>query len=154
MSLVQGNTWSNGHMIRYTESLTPTWPFHIALLVLIPMGFGMIAPLSIVGGLISAGLFYVIALVIFVVRAPRIVVTDTTLRAGRATIDRKFLGEVHPVTEAERPAAISDARTWKLIRAWIPSGVVISINDPADPTPSWYVTTRYPAKLAAALGKS
>lgn len=141
-------------MIRYTESLTPTWPFHIALLILIPMGFGMIAPLSIVGGFVSAGLFYSIALIIFVGRAPRIVVTDTTLRAGRATIDRKFLGDVRPVTESERPAAIADARTWKLIRAWIPTGVVMSINDPADPTPSWYLTTRNPEKLAAALGKS
>ena len=141
-------------MIRYTESLTPTWPFHIALLILIPMGFGMIAPLSIVGGFVSAGLFYSIALIIFVGRAPRIVITDTTLRAGRATIDRKFLGDVRPVTESERPAAIADARTWKLIRAWIPTGVVISINDPADPTPSWYLTTRNPEELAAALGKS
>jgi hypothetical protein len=141
-------------MIRYTESLTPTWPFHIALLILIPMGFGMIAPLSIVGGFVSAGLFYSIALIIFVGRAPRIVVTDTTLRAGRATIDRRFLGDVRPVTESERPAAIADARTWKLIRAWIPTGVVLSINDPADPTPSWYLTTRNPEELAAALGKS
>jgi hypothetical protein len=141
-------------MIRYTESLTLTWPFHIALLILLPMGFGMIAPLSIVGGVISAGLFYSTALVIFVVRAPRIVVTDTTLRAGRATIERRFLGAVRTVSEAERPAAISDARTWKLLRAWIPTGVLISLNDPADPTPSWYVTTRRPDKLAAALTNS
>ena len=154
MSLVQGNTWSNGHMIRYTESLTLTWPFHIALLVLLPMGFGMIAPLSIVGRFISAGLIYATALFIFVVRAPRIVVTDTTLRAGRATIDRSFLGDAHPVTEAERPAAISDARTWKLIRAWIPTGVLVTIKDPADPTPSWYLSTRHPEKLSAALKSS
>jgi hypothetical protein len=138
-------------MVRYQESLTLTWPFHIALLVLLPMGFGMIAPLSIVGGFISAGIFYSAALLIFVVRAPRIVVTDTTLRAGRASIDRAFLGDIRGVTEAERPAAISDARTWKLIRAWIPTGVLVTINDPADPTPSWYLSTRHPDKLAAAL---
>jgi hypothetical protein len=138
-------------MIRYKESLTLTWPFHIALLILLPMGFGMIAPLSIVGGFISAGVFYLTALAIFVVRAPRIVVTDTTLRAGRATIDRSFLGDVRTVTESERPAAISDARTWKLLRAWIPTGVLVVINDPADPTPSWYLTTRHPEKLSAAL---
>jgi hypothetical protein len=141
-------------MVRYKESLTLTWPFHIALLVLVPMGFGMIAPLSIVGGFISAGLFYSTALIIFVVRAPRIVVTDTTLRAGRATIDRAFLGEVQAVAESDRTEAISDARTWKLIRAWIPTGVLVAINDPDDPTPSWYLSTRYPEKLAAALGSA
>lgn len=141
-------------MVRYKESLTLTWPFHIALLILLPMGFGMIAPLSIVGGFISAGIFYSTALVIFVVRAPRIVITDTTLRAGRATIDRAFLGDVRGVTEAERPAAISDARTWKLLRAWIPTGVLVTINDPADPTPSWYLSTRHPEKLAAALERT
>jgi hypothetical protein len=138
-------------MVRYKESLTLTWPFHLALLVLIPMGFGMIAPLSIVGGFVSAGVFYATALFIFVVRAPKIVVTDTTFRAGRATIDRSFLGEVREISEAERTEAISDARTWKLIRAWIPTGVLVTVTDPADPTPSWYVSTRDPQKLAAAL---
>lgn len=138
-------------MVRYKESLTLTWPFHIALLVLLPMGFGMIAPLSIVGGLISAGAFYATALIIFVVRAPRIIVTDTTLRAGRATIDRTYLGTVRGVTESERPAAIADARTWKLIRAWIPTGVLVVVTDPADPTPSWFLSTRHPEKLARAL---
>lgn len=138
-------------MIRYKESLTLTWPFHIALLILLPMGFGMIAPLSITGGFVSAGVFYATALIIFVVRAPRIVVTDTTLSAGRATIDLTYLGTVRCVTEAERAEAISDARTWKLIRAWIPTGVLVTINDPADPTPSWYLSTRHPEKLEAAL---
>ena len=141
-------------MVRYKESLTLTWPFHVALLVLVPMGFGMIAPLSIVGGFISAGLIYSTALVIFVARAPKIVVTDATLRAGRATIDLSFLGDVRTVAESERTDAISDARTWKLIRAWIPTGVLVTVNDPNDPTPSWYLSTRHPEKLAAALGSA
>lgn len=141
-------------MARYQESLTPSWQFHLALLVLIPMGFGMVAPLNVIGGAVAAVSIYGIALVIFVVRAPRIVLTDDTLRAGRATIPRSLIGTARVVDKDERVDAIADARTWKLIRAWIPTGVLVEITDPADPTPSWYLSTRNPEKLVAALQQS
>lgn len=141
-------------MARYQESLTPSWQFHLALLVLIPMGFGMVAPLNVIGGAVAAVSIYGIALVIFVVRAPRIVLTDDTLRAGSATIPRSLIGTARVVDKDERVDAIADARTWKLIRAWIPTGVLVEITDPADPTPSWYLSTRNPEKLVAALQQS
>jgi hypothetical protein len=37
-------------------------------------------------------------------------------------------------------------------RPWIPGGVRIDLNDPDDPTPYWYVSSRHPAALATALG--
>ncbi len=138
-------------MVRYRESLTPSWPFHIALLVLLPMGFGMLAPINIIAGYISAATFYLLALVVFVGFAPRLVVTDTEFRAGRATIERRFLGETTIVERSERASAIADARTWKVIRGWVPTGLSIVVNDKNDPTPSWYVSTRHPEKLRAAL---
>lgn len=141
-------------MARYQESLTPSWQFHLALVVLIPMGFGMVAPLSVIGGAIAALSIYGIALFIFVARAPRIDLTDDTLRAGRATISTTFIGTARVVDKADRVDAIADARTWKLIRAWIPTGVLIDITDPSDPTPSWYLSSRSPEKLVAALQQS
>jgi hypothetical protein len=138
-------------MVRYTESLTPSWSFHLALLVVIPMGFGMLAPLNIVAGYVSAITLYAITLVAFVVFAPRIVVTDSHLRAGRATIKLTLLGSATVVEQEDRNGAITDARTWKLIRAWIPRGLSVVVNDSNDPTPSWYLSTRHPEKLRDAL---
>lgn len=140
--------------MHFRESLTPSWQFHIALLVLIPMGFGAVAPLSITGGYVSAAVLYAISLVVFVLRAPRITVIGNTLTAGRATIPLDLLGHASVVEKVDRPLAISDARTWKLIRAWIPTGVLVEINDPQDPTPSWYLSTRNPELLVAALSQS
>jgi Protein of unknown function (DUF3093) len=37
-------------------------------------------------------------------------------------------------------------------RPWIPRGVRIDLNDPDDPTPYWYISSRHPRELAAALG--
>jgi hypothetical protein len=115
------------------------------------MGFGMLAPIDIGWGIASAVVLYTLALVIFVVAAPRIVVTDTELRAGRARIDRTFVGRVTVVERADRVGALADARTWSLVRAWIPRGVLIELTDPADPTPAWYVSTRRPEALVEAL---
>ena len=141
-------------MVRYSESLTPTAPVHLALLVLIPMGFGMIAPITITGGYISAAVCYLLALSVLVLQAPKVVVTDDTFRAGRATIERTHIAGATVIERDGRNDAISDARTWKVIRAWIPRGVLVEINDPEDPTPSWYVSSRQPEKLVAALTRA
>lgn len=138
-------------MVRYQESLTPSWSFHLALLVVIPMGFGMLAPINIVAGFVAAVTFYACGLLAFVAFAPRIVLTESHLRAGRATIERSLLGDVTIIEKDERNNALADARTWKVIRGWIPRGLMVIINDPNDPTPSWYVSSRNPEKLKAAL---
>ena len=154
MSFVQGNAWSNGYMVRYQESLTPSWTLHLALLVVLPMGFGMLAPINLAAGYVAALGIYALTILGFVVFAPRIVVTESHLRAGRATIERSFLGEATIVEKEARNEVLNDARSWKLIRAWIPRGVKIDVDDPNDPTPSWYVSTRNPEKLRDALRKN
>jgi hypothetical protein len=138
-------------MVRYQESLTPSWNFHLALLVVIPMGFGMLAPINIIAGYVAAFGLYALTILGFVVFAPRIVVTESHLRAGRATIERSLLGEATIVEKDERNSVLTDARSWKVIRAWIPRGLNIAVDDPNDPTPSWYVSTRNPEKLRDAL---
>lgn len=138
-------------MIRYRESLTPSWRFHLALLVVIPMGFGMLAPINLIAGYVAAATIYALTLLVFVGLAPRIVVSSTHLRAGRATIELSLLGEATVVEKADRNSALADARTWKLVRAWIPRGVSIVVNDPQDPTPNWYLSSRNPEKLREAI---
>ena len=45
----------------------------------------------------------------------------------------------------------SDPAGYHLIRGWVPAGVRAAVVDPDDPTPYWFVATRRPAELAAAI---
>ena len=46
---------------------------------------------------------------------------------------------------------MSDPAGYHLIRGWVPGGVRAEVRDPADPTPYWFVASRHPAALAAAV---
>ena len=140
-------------MAIYRERLTPNLGIHIALLLLIPMGFGMLAPINIAWGVANAVALYVLAVLWFTVGAPIVEVSADTLRAGRAVIDRSHVGHVMIVERTDRREALSNALAWKVIRAWIPRGVRIDIVDDTDPTPYWYVSTRNPERLVAALDR-
>jgi hypothetical protein len=85
----------------------------------------------------------------------RIEVRDGVLHVGPAHIELAHLGPVEALDkEATRrvhgPEA--DARAFLHTRPYISRAVRITIEDPADPTPYWLVSTRHPRTLAAALG--
>ncbi len=138
-------------MVIYRERLVPNVGIHLALLLLLPMGFGMLAPIDITWGVINAVAVYVLGELWMTLGAPQIVLSGETLRAGRATIDRKFLGAATVIERSERAEALADARAWKVLRAWVPNGVRVDNTDPTDPAPYWYVSSRHPAKLADLL---
>ena len=56
--------------------------------------------------------------------------------------------------EARRDLLGQDAEPLAFViqRPWISGGVRIDLDDPDDPTPYWYVSSRHPRELAAALG--
>jgi hypothetical protein len=45
----------------------------------------------------------------------------------------------------------SEPLAFVIQRPWIAGGVRIDLVDPQDPTPYWFVSSRRPAELAAAL---
>jgi hypothetical protein len=76
------------------------------------------------------------------------------LRAGRATIPVALLADAVALDRSAMTAALGptlDARAYVCLRAWARTGARISLDDPADPTPYWLVSTRRPAALVAAL---
>ena len=85
--------------------------------------------------------------------------TDGTphLRAGRAVIPTSLLRDV---TVLDREAMTHelgpglDARAYVCLRAWARTGVRVAVDDPADPTPYWLVSTRHAPALAAAITAS
>ena len=84
----------------------------------------------------------------------KIVVTNEWLHAGRARIQRRYLGPTQ-VLDAPNMRSIAgpeaNARAYLLLRPYIRTGVRIPIEDPNDPTPYWLVSSRRPALLAEAL---
>ena len=60
------------------------------------------------------------------------------------------------VLDAERRRDLlgvdADPLAFVVQRPWVPGGVRIDLDDPEDPTPYWYVSSRHPRELAAALG--
>ncbi|MGH3342880.1 MAG: DUF3093 domain-containing protein [Carbonactinosporaceae bacterium] len=84
----------------------------------------------------------------------RVRVSEGVLLAGRAAIPLSAVGEVRVLDAREArdlrgPGA--DQRAFLLLRGYVPTAVRVEIADPQDPTPYAYLSTRHPARLAAAL---
>lgn len=84
----------------------------------------------------------------------RIVVRDGWLRAGRARIETRFIGSVEAL-DAQQTWRVSgpeaDARAFLLLRPYLRRAVQVRLDDPADPTPYWLLSSRHPNALADAL---
>jgi hypothetical protein len=139
----------------FDERLTPPW-------WLWAIGEGLVALLALsfyvaLGPVAGAGVLLVFggALAwVLVTAAATVAVEGDTLRAGPAHIPVSALGPVE-VLDAERARALrgpeSDPAGYHLIRGWVPAGVRATVVDPLDATPYWFVATRRPAALAAAI---
>jgi len=139
---------------RYRERLAPSlWLFLAAALggpmlalVFVPAGSGIALVIGVIATLA------IIALMI--AGSPRVAVEQNVLRAGRAWIDASWLGEPEIRTGEEARQARGPglpARGWHLIRGGIDGVVVVPNTDPADPAPSWTISSRTPDRLAAAI---
>ena len=45
----------------------------------------------------------------------------------------------------------ADPLAFVVQRPWVPGAVQIVLDDPADPTPFWVVSSRHPVRLAEAI---
>jgi hypothetical protein len=139
----------------FDERLTPPWWLWaigeglVALLALsfyVALGAGAGAAVLVLAG---GALAWVL-----VTAAATVSVEGETLTAGPAHIPVSALGPVE-VLDAERARALrgpeSDPAGYHLIRGWVPAGVRAPVVDPFDPTPYWFVATRRPVALAAAI---
>lgn len=76
------------------------------------------------------------------------------LVAGRARLPLTAIGAVSaldgPATRALRGRE-ADPRAYLLLRGYVSTAVRVDVEDPADPTPYWLVSTRHPERLRDAL---
>ncbi|WP_354642610.1 DUF3093 domain-containing protein [Kitasatospora camelliae] len=87
----------------------------------------------------------------------RIRVVQGSLVAGQARIPVTALGRVHVLNPAEAVAwrgVKADPRAFMLMRSYVPTALRVEIDDPADPTPYVYLSTRSPQRLADALAEA
>jgi hypothetical protein len=83
-----------------------------------------------------------------------IVVADGTLQAGNARIPVGLLAEpvaLDPERTRQVAGVEADARAYLVLRPYISRSVRVRVEDPADPTPYWLLSTRHPGTLAAVL---
>ncbi len=76
------------------------------------------------------------------------------LVAGTARIPVAMLGPVQ-VLDADAARLVrgpeSDPAAFHLIRGWVPAGIKAAVRDASDPAPYWFVASRHPDRLAAAV---
>ncbi|NYI03142.1 DUF3093 domain-containing protein [Allostreptomyces psammosilenae] len=85
----------------------------------------------------------------------RIRVVRDLLVAGDARIPVTALGTPEPLTDPEEARAWrmhrADPRAFMLLRSYVPTACRVPVEDPADPTPYLYLSTRNPRRLAESL---
>ncbi|WP_375432837.1 DUF3093 domain-containing protein [uncultured Friedmanniella sp.] len=94
------------------------------------------------------------AALIFTTMGVVVSVDDTELRIGRAVIERSYVGTVTALDAAatdRRGGVEADARAHLVLKPYIRTAVEVVLDDPDDPVPYWLVSSRRPARLAAAL---
>lgn len=143
--------------VSYRERLSPS----LWLIV----GAGVVAPMaSLVFVRIDAAFSLAIGVAVAVAVmaaligfAPRVDLSGTELRAGRAHIDVRLLGAPRALTGDEARAARGadlDTDGWHLIRGGIDGVVVVPVDDQDDPTTTWTISTRTPERLAAMIARA
>lgn len=84
----------------------------------------------------------------------KVEVAQGRLLAGRAQIPLSLLGEPEALDAAgtRRVHGVdADARAYLLTRPYLKRSVKVPVNDPADPTPYWLLSSRHPQRLAEAI---
>ena len=102
----------------------------------------------------TAVLAVLMALLFLTYGAPRVVVEDGWLRAGRARIHGEYLGGAEALDPAETRRVAgpgADARAYLLLRPYLKRAVRVTLHDDRDPAPYWLVSTRDPEHLATAI---
>ncbi len=132
------------------------WVQSIMLLATLWLAFVVAMPFW-VASAISGLLLVVLAGFFAWIGSVQVVVEQGVLHAGRARIEARLVGPAEPL-DAEGTRRVhgveADARAFLVTRPYLKRSVRIPVQDPADPTPYWLVSTRHPRQLAEALARA
>lgn len=152
MRLMQ-NTERDARLV-YRERLSPSLWMVVVIALVGPMVSLVFAPVASAIA-IAAGIAVSLVLVVLsILLSPTLEVRGSVLRAGRAHIEVRWLGEPEYFTgeEARDRRGRDLARDgWHLIRGGIDGLVLVPVTDPDDPMRSWTISSRTPDRLSAAI---
>ncbi len=142
-------------MPTYHERLTAPPALWVgSLLVAVVLGLTVGAAVGRLAAVAACLLLASLSVLVLQRAAAVVEVRGDVLVAGRASIPVRLLGPPE-VLDDERARAVrgpdSDPAAFHLIRGWVAGGVRLEVLDPADRTPYWFVATRHPERLAAAI---
>lgn len=83
-----------------------------------------------------------------------VAVVDGELRVDDARLPVRFVADAIALDAAGRREVLgvgADPLAFVVQRPWISKAVQVVLDDPADPTPYWVVSTRHPVRLARAI---
>ncbi|MEG1445178.1 MULTISPECIES: DUF3093 domain-containing protein [unclassified Glutamicibacter] len=148
------NSSPEGSNVLYSEKLWPSastwiWP----IIISITAGIA-VAPINGILGWVAGGVVLISLVAVFLLRVPAIEVTDDLVTVGRASIERKYIGNVvgYRGDEAFKQRGQKlHGLAYMLLRGWIDGAVRMEVTDERDTTPYWLTSTRRPEELAAAL---
>ncbi|MFC0004038.1 DUF3093 domain-containing protein [Micromonospora siamensis] len=84
----------------------------------------------------------------------RVAVRDGELLVDDARLPVRFVADAVPLDAAGRREVLgvgADPLAFVVQRPWIGGAVQVVLDDPADPTPFWVVSSRHPVALAEAI---
>ena len=141
---------------RYTERLTLAWWLWLPALGLAALlaaevylgrpGFATWVPYLVLLPLVTVALWWLGRI--------RVGVRDGELLVDDARLPVRFVADVTVLDAgAKRDLLGPYAEPYAFVvqRPWIGGAVRVQLDDPADPTPYWIVSSRHPADLAAAV---
>ena len=142
--------------VLYKERVLPSLAFFLALLFLPLATIAVILPFSNVLAIICGILSYILATVIIWRLAPLISINQDSLRVGKALIEVNYLGAVSVVESqqafVERGRNLNP-KAYTRFQIGVNQLVKIDIQDEADPTPYWLVSTRNPELVKSFIQK-
>lgn len=141
--------------VLFEERLTPSAGVWVVALMLASLTILVFAPIDLWVGVAAAVVFFGLEALLLLATTPRIVVRERTLQVGRASIERRHVGEVtgHRGEDARRQRGpLLHGLAFVVVRGWISPVVRIQLTDERDRTPYWLTSTRRPEELVAALG--
>jgi hypothetical protein len=141
---------------RYEERLTVPvtwWLLGILFVAAVTWAFFVATPLvaTIVAAVVSAA---VVGTFLYRYGQPRVSTDPDGFSAGRALLPYRHVGLVEALDAAATRRLLgveADARAYLLVRGYCRTAVKVMVDDPADPTPYWLVSSRRPEALAASL---
>jgi hypothetical protein len=112
-------------------------------------------PAGVGTGIAVAGIAAALLTTLFIRYGGAVVAVDSEkLRAGRAVIEREYLGKAEALSGEDVRNAFGrdcDPAAYLVLRSYVRGAVRVEITDPQDPAPYWLIATRNPERLAAAL---